>query len=205
MTGKAKRNAFEVLISGARKLFLPEPYAADGDIVNNKRVLYNRVLQMLQKAGLGFTPTNFDQGKTLIQTITNCIWTIDPHIDTLRERSVYVPFLFEHLIGYNIPENHKHKKLQLENSSVLHLASCLDRCIEQPYMSGPMWFSFKNALTQLSESLHNYSDYLEKAANRMEENRAKMFPVRSPDEGQSIELIYPKYIVKPGIVSRYKA
>lgn len=65
-----------------------------------------------------------------------------------------------------------------------------------------MWFSFKNALTQLSESLHNYSDYLEKAANRMEENRAKMFPVRSPDEGQSIELIYPKYIVKPGIVSR---
>lgn len=205
MTGKAKRNAFEVLISGARKLSLPEPYAADGDIVNNKRVLYNRVLQMLQKAGLGFTPTNFDQGKTLIQTITNCIWTIDPHIDTLRERSFYVPFLFEHLIGYNIPENHKHKKLQLENSSVLHLASCLDRCIEQPYMSGPMWFSFKNALTQLSESLHNYSDYLEKAANRMEENRAKMFPVRSPDEGQSIELIYPKYIVKPGIVSRYKA
>lgn len=64
-SGKAKRNAFEVLISGARKLSLPEPYAADGDIVNNKRVLYNRVLQMLQKAGLGFTPTNFDQGKTL--------------------------------------------------------------------------------------------------------------------------------------------
>lgn len=97
LIGNAKKNAFEVLLSGARKLSLPEPHAVDGGIVNNKRVLYNRVPKMLQKAGLGFTPTNVDQGKTLIQIITNCIWTIDPHIDTLRERSFYVPFLFDYI------------------------------------------------------------------------------------------------------------
>lgn len=38
----------------------------------------------------------------------------------------------------------------------------------------------------------------------MEENRVKMFFVCSLDEGQSIEFIYLKYIVKFGIVLRYK-
>lgn len=91
-------------------------------------------------------------------------------------------------MGYNNPENHKHKKTPLENSCILHLASCL-----------------KRALTQLSENLHNYSDYPVNAVKRMHENRAKMFPVSSPDEGQNIELIYPKHVVKPGIAARYKA
>lgn len=126
------------------------------------------------------------------------MWTIDPHIDTLRDRSFCVPFLFEHLIGYNNPENHKHKKTSLENSSVLHLATCLDKCIEQPHMSGPMWYMIKGVLTQLSESLHNYSDYLVNAAKGMQEKRAKMFMVRSPDEGQSIQTIYPKHVLKHG-------
>lgn len=39
----------------------------------------------------------------------------------------------------------------------------------------------------------------------MQENRAKMFPVRSPDKGQSIQIIYPKHVVKPSFASRYKA
>lgn len=44
LTGKAKRNAFEVQPSGARKLSLHEPRALDGGIANNKQVLYNKVL-----------------------------------------------------------------------------------------------------------------------------------------------------------------
>lgn len=57
LTGKAKRNAFEVQPSGARKLSLHEPRALDGGIANNKQVLYNKVLEMLQD--LGFIQCNF--------------------------------------------------------------------------------------------------------------------------------------------------
>lgn len=74
LTGKARRNSFEVLLSGARKLSLQEPHALDGGIANNKRLLYNKFLEMLQKACLGFTQCNFEQqDETLIQTITNCM------------------------------------------------------------------------------------------------------------------------------------
>lgn len=65
-------------------------------------------------------------------------------------------------------------------------------------MSGPIWYMIKGVLTQLSESLHNYSDYLVNAAKGMQEKGANMFMVRSPDEGQSIQTIYPKHVVKPG-------
>ena len=63
---RAKRNVNDVLLMGARKLVLPEPYAEDGKIVNNKRLVYNKILYMLGNAGLGFTPMTMNEGKNFI-------------------------------------------------------------------------------------------------------------------------------------------
>lgn len=67
-------------------------------------------------------------------------------------------------------------------------------------MSGPvsMCYMIKGAMTQLSESLHNYPDYLVNAAKRMQENRAKLFPMRSPDDWQSTQIIYPTHKMEAG-------
>nr|XP_022306505.1 uncharacterized protein LOC111112916 isoform X2 [Crassostrea virginica] len=119
----AKRNVNDVLLMGARKLVLPEPYAEDGKIVNNKRLVYNKILYMLGNAGLGFTPMTMNEGKNFINALTNCIWTIDPQLETLRDRSFTVPILFESLFGYNIPENHKHKRDDRYKS----LVNCLEK------------------------------------------------------------------------------
>ena len=43
---QSKRSAFEVLMTSSRKTSLPEPYAEDTSIPNNKRLVFNRVLRM---------------------------------------------------------------------------------------------------------------------------------------------------------------
>lgn len=49
LIGKAKKNAFEFLLSGARKLSLPEPHAVDEGIVNNIGVLNNIFLKCYKR------------------------------------------------------------------------------------------------------------------------------------------------------------
>ena len=43
---QSKRSAFEVLMTSSRKTSLPEPYAEDTSIPNNKRLVFNKVLHM---------------------------------------------------------------------------------------------------------------------------------------------------------------
>ena len=92
--------------------------------INECCIIFNKVIAMLDEAGLGFTPLSMDDRKNFINALTNCIWTLDPHMEKLRDRCFNVPILFEHLFGYNIPENHKHKasEINISQSSLMSLA-----------------------------------------------------------------------------------
>lgn len=48
---KFKTDASQVLMNGSKRLTLPSPQNEE----NNKRIVYNKILQILEKAGLGFT------------------------------------------------------------------------------------------------------------------------------------------------------
>lgn len=200
-----KRNINDVLLMGARKLTLPEPYAEDSKITNNKRVVYNKILYMFGSAGLGFTPMTMNEGKDFINALTDCIWTIDPHLETVRDRCFNVPVLFEHLFGYNIPENHKHKRGELSQSMLMSLTNHLDACLEKPWIGKIMWMPVKTAAQTLSDNMHKYAKYLKDKNEQMNKNRQLMFPVRSLDETKSVSIIHPCYVVKPGAASRYKS
>lgn len=202
--GRATRNINDVLVFNARKLCLPEPFSEDAKITNNKRIVYNKILYLLGNAGLGFTPMTIDEGKDFINALTNCIWTIDPFVDTLRDRCFALPVLFENLFGYNVPENHKHKRGELSQSTLLSLACHLDACLEKTWISKVMWAPIRTAAQTLSDSFHKYIEYLKQKAEKMNENRQLMFPVRSLDETKSVTVIRPCYVVKPGAASRYK-
>ena len=43
---QSKRSAFEVLMTSSCKTSLPEPYAEDTSIPNNKRLVFNKVLHI---------------------------------------------------------------------------------------------------------------------------------------------------------------
>ena len=160
---------------------------------------------MLQRAGLGFTTDSMESGKSFVHNVTNSIWYIDPHIEKMANRKCHIPMLFESFTGYNIPQRHKHKQTELKSSELLFHAQQLDLSLEKTWINGPMWLPIKTAVVQLSEMLHKYSDYLVQCAKKTQENSKLLEPVRSHEETQSVQILYPKYVVKPTFSSRYKA
>ena len=138
-----KRCAFDILLSGARKLSLPERFPEDTKIANYKRVMYNRVLQILEKAGLGFTPGNLDSGTTFVHSLTNSLWYTDPHVDKMEERNCHVPMIFQPFRGFNLPDRHKHKHEQAKREPLMYHAQQLDIVLEQNWINGLMWQNVK--------------------------------------------------------------
>lgn len=82
-------------------------------IINNKRVVYNKILYLLGNVGLGFILMILNEGKDFINVLINCIWAIDLFIDIFRERCFVMLILFENFLGYNVFENYKYKKSEL--------------------------------------------------------------------------------------------
>ena len=160
---------------------------------------------MLGKAGLGFTPSNMESGTTFVQNLVNSIWYADPHIEKMATRSCHLPMLFESFIGYNNPDRHKHKQTDVQSSILLFHAQQLDTSLEKTWINGPMWLPIKTAVMQLSEMLHKYANYLIDSAKTTKENAEMTVPVRNQDDTQSVQILYPKYVVKPTFSSRYKA
>ena len=58
VNNKEKTDAFKVLMIASKRLTLPSPVTED----NNKRIVYNKVLKLLEKSGVGFTSESLESG-----------------------------------------------------------------------------------------------------------------------------------------------
>lgn len=105
---KFKKDAFKVLMSASKRLTLPSPQNKD----NNKRIVYNKILQILEKAGLGFTVESLESGKNFLNAETNSLWYVDPFIDRFNSRGLIHPLLFEHLVGFNDPQKARNGQIK---------------------------------------------------------------------------------------------
>lgn len=201
-----KQNAFSVLMQASKKLLLPDKYEVeDNKIRNNKRLLRNKVIDTLRDASLGFTYGSLQSGENFVNVFTNALWYIDPFIEGMEARACNIPLLFEHLTGYNNPDQHKHKKVPIDNQTLQSHASNLEIILEQTWISGPMWIPMYNGIKTLVESMYKYSDYLKKHASKSSSNHDMLFPIRNLDDTQTVKVIHPRFTVKPTFSSRYKA
>jgi hypothetical protein len=57
--------------------------------------VFNKVVTLLSKAGLGFTQANMSNDLDFIHTVTDCIWYIDLHLDTMAECSCSIPVILQ--------------------------------------------------------------------------------------------------------------
>lgn len=160
---KFKKDAFKVLMSASKRLTLPSPHNED----NNKRIVYNKILQILEKAGLGFTVESLESGKNFLNAVTNSLWYVDPFIDRFNSRGLFHPLLFEHLVGFNDPSKSKHRKLEMDRSSLLANAQQLDIVLEQAWINGPMWRLIKSAVKDLVKVMYKYADYLKQSLEKV--------------------------------------
>ncbi|XP_062620762.1 uncharacterized protein LOC134282380 [Saccostrea cucullata] len=157
--GKAQ-SAFDDLMMAHRKMILTKPYSEDTKISNNTRVLFNKILCMIQKAGSSLTHSSLESGTTLIHTLTDCLWYIDPFSHRMEERHCNLPLIFEHLAGFNNQARHKHKKEDIRYPALQSHVAKLELALESTFLNGPLWYSIKKALCELSEMCNKYCIYL---------------------------------------------
>lgn len=128
-----------------------------------------------------------------------------PFIDRIYVRCCSLPFLFEHLVGYNDLKKHKHKLGQIEKTSLLAHCQQLKVALVQPWINGKLWFPIKTAITELGEMILKYYTYLENTYDRVTSNHLLEFPVRSKDDMKPLRIISPKFVLKPTFASRYQS
>ena len=86
---------------------LPEKLKA----TDNKRELKNKIHELLSANHVGWSRDMVSTlGAQFINTIGECMWYVDGHHTTLKERACGVPVELSHLSGYNCPEIHGHKR-----------------------------------------------------------------------------------------------
>ncbi len=96
-----KKNAFDILLQRKSTMVLPAPYRLPRP--NAKHSLYNGFIQMLKDMDLGYRATAVEKGTALVETVTNAIWYVDPHLGTIEDRGHIFPTLFQKFRGQNRP------------------------------------------------------------------------------------------------------
>lgn len=78
---------------------------------NQKIQLKNDILNWLERNELGWSSDACEQqGNQFINTLTESLWNLDGHAETLNSRGCGIPAMFEGFTGYNIPDKSKHRK-----------------------------------------------------------------------------------------------
>ena len=172
-------DAFSVLMSSQREIQFVQRVSNPR---NKKEELSNAVSSWLEKKGVGFQPTDLEtKGKCLLSTLTDALWVIDGHSETLAGRSYAVPTEFAHFCGYNVPEASKHKRKTLERTTVEVNARRLFELLEKPWMSKGRCSVIREPVEKLARSLHGYSSYLLSQSKKVAANHALLHPVHADD------------------------
>ena len=177
------RNAFQIMMCARKQqntVRLPSPVT-----VRNKRdQLYNDLLELIKSKELEWRAEEVHNGTATkaIQAIRDLLWYIDGSHATLSERGCGVPDLFQKFVGYNRPEEHKHRKRlthSLSKEVLFSHSQCIFGILHGAFWDRPMWAEFKQSVETLARSISKYADLLITKRIRMEAIHSSPDVVRS--------------------------
>ena len=147
----------------------------------NKQKLMNSVITFLTERNCSWS-ANAESSLAidLITALTEPLWIIDGHHHIFSSQGYRIPSTFSKFVWYNQPEQHKHRKRQLDNlsASVLHsMSEHLFFCLQASYWSRCEWMEMKTDVESLAQCLSQYTDYLECSKKRAVSNHYSKLPV----------------------------
>lgn len=131
-------------------------------------------------------------GNSLTQTITNALWAIDGHHEVFANQGFSLPIFAVQFVNYNHLELSKHWKRHAQNmpQSELNLVSShILNCLQAHYWSEKGWSAFKGEVEQLAQSIHRYSEYLQRSCKKSCFNQLRLTPVRQVSENTSFQFL----------------
>jgi hypothetical protein len=194
------KSAFNVLMESAKELVLPMRVEER----TKKDKLYNDIVGWLASNKLGWRKPFVDTaGCQLVSTLTDALWYVDGHHQTLVERSCTVPVAVACFSGYNNPAMSKHKVKPMDCAELKALSQRLSEVTELPYMCQSSWQVVRTELQSFAVSLDKYVNYLQSHQQQAMANREQLYPVRQHDDAVSV--IMPSSRLSLEQVERFKA
>lgn len=186
-------NAFQVMMDAQRvrdTVRVPSPVS-----VRNKRdQLYNDLLSLVVSKGLEWKVDEVHSGLAarILQAIRDTLWYIDGSHATLSESGCDVSPLFQNFVGYNRPEQYKHRKRPIDNLSrdslIMH-SQCLFQILQKVFWDRPTWSEFKQAVVMLANSLATYADLLVSKRSRMDSVYSSKGLIREVSTDMTVQYI----------------
>ena len=202
-------NLIQVLMSAAKARYLPSPPSDKAMEKSKKMVLKKDVIDWLHAKDVGWSSDVADStGADFVTALSEALWYVDGHFDTLRARACPVPSDFEQFSGYNQPERSKHRRRIADNlsSAVLDSHSAiLNKLAMYPWFNSASWKPVREVVCALADSLFKYAKYLQEKNLEVQDNHGKLTPVRSNSEAESYTFIKKAVWVKPDIISEFRA
>ena len=194
LSPKMQVNAFTVLMNAQTQLSsrtnLPDLVSEPR---NAKQRLRNDVIEFLRERECKWTASDVPTlGNSLTQAITNALWTIDGHHEVFANQGFSLPSFAVRFVNYNCPELSKHRKRHAQNMSQSELklvSSHIFDCLQAHYWSEKHWSAFKGEVEQLAQSIHRYSEYLQRSCKNSSFNHLRLTPVRQVSENVSFQFL----------------
>ncbi len=198
---KPVRDASTVLMQSSRSCHaLPQMWQVL--LPNRKRDLKNDIIDFLERNKLGWSPTHAQHcGKLFVNMLAEVLWNIDGNHQTLHDRGHDVPALFRVFKGYNVPENHKKKKVypgRLKAAELLSHSSSLFVLAGNSYMKYQQWSSVHKSILHFAENLRKHAAYLNCQNEVVQDCHAKKVCVRT--DVDAIKVIESTAYIKPTLV-----
>lgn len=134
---RANGNAFQKLMDSRKKLVLPQ---RKPDTRNDYKI-YNDVLDIMDKQGLGFSlEVVQSMGEKIVKTLAAAIFHMESHFDKMSSRSIHIPDLFKQFNNY-VDHKANHKAQPRIDASLLKThVDALSELLLLPWMAS-MWMA----------------------------------------------------------------
>ena len=129
--------------------------------------------------------------------LTETLWYIDPQLDKLRDRSIRLLDLLANLHSYRDLKR-QHKKIpELKVDELEQHCNNLGEILSSPWFMKKQYAVFREAITDLHDSLQKYVDYLCKRKENASDRIDSQEPVRGFKDNWSLEEIGGDPSVQP--------
>ena len=152
--------------------------------------LYNDVIDCFATMGVGWAPDSLPTAQSFTKALSNALWYLDPHHDTLCERGIKLPVPFDKFQGYNDYKRKKEKRPRLSQEGLNRHVQALSDFLSQPWFTRSRYVELRGKTEQCVESMRKYEQYLRQNAERANQVHHSAQLVRSPAENVILKTIH---------------
>ena len=172
------RNASDVLMAVTYDL----PNKITGNTLRADQLLYNDLIDYFETTEARWARQNISIGQRFTKAMSNALWYLDPHHDTLSARGISLPVPLQRFCNYNDYKRKKEKKPHLSQIDLDQHVNALSSFLLQPWICHSRFTELHNVTENLVEGMRKYQVYLRESSQRNSRQQHSTELIRSSED-----------------------